>query len=126
MSAHTTPTIDLASLLDAAGDGVHWSLGDAEDLNANLVRLEPGHRIEDHVNHDVEVLLVVLSGHGSVHIDGQAHPLTPATVALVPRSSARRITAGTGGMAYLSIHRRRSGLQVRRAGHSPGPEQPRR
>jgi quercetin dioxygenase-like cupin family protein len=41
-----------------------WRL-DGEDLQANLVRLGQGDRIQPHRNDDVEVLVVVVSGRAS-------------------------------------------------------------
>lgn len=113
MTTPTDPVTNLTDLLDVSGDGVHWSL-DSEDVNANLVHLDPGHHIDDHVNDEVEVLVVVLSGFGTISIEGHAHPLAPTTVALVPRSSRRQVTASKHGMTYLSIHRRRGGIAIGR------------
>jgi hypothetical protein len=51
---HAIPPVDLASL--AAGGnhpGALWRL-DGEDLQANLVRLEQGDRIQPHRNDEVE------------------------------------------------------------------------
>src|SRR5688572_11499498 len=62
---------DLSGLLDAAveGNGVHWTLRSASDLNANLVRLEPGAEMGAHRNDEVDVLVVVLSGSGHLVSD---------------------------------------------------------
>jgi hypothetical protein len=66
------PPLNLASL--AAGGshpGALWRL-DGEDLQANLVRLGPGDRIQPHRNDEVEVLMVVVSGRGELTVDGQS------------------------------------------------------
>jgi hypothetical protein len=55
------PPVDLASL--AAGwdhPGARWRL-DGEALQANLVRLNEGDRIQPHRNDEVNVLVVVVS-----------------------------------------------------------------
>ena len=109
------PPVDLASL---AGGGSHpgarWRL-DGEDLQANLVRLGQGDRIQPHRNDEVEVLVVVVSGRGELTLDGQVHPLAPMVIAHLPKGTVRAIAAVDGPLAYLSIHRRRSGgLQVGR------------
>ena len=60
------PPVDLATL--AAGGnrpGSLWRL-DGEDLQANLVWLGPGDRIEPHRNDEVDVLLLVVSGRGEL------------------------------------------------------------
>ena len=58
------PLVDLASLA-AAGNhpGALWRL-DGEDLQANLVRLDRGDRIQPHRNDEVDVLVVVVLGRG--------------------------------------------------------------
>ena len=94
--------------------GAVWSLPHGGDLDANLVRLAPSACIPEHVNRDVDVLVVVRSGGGQLVVDQATHHLTETTVALVPRDSARSIRAGDDGLDYLSIHRRREAMQVRR------------
>jgi quercetin dioxygenase-like cupin family protein len=58
--------VDLATLA-AAGDGpgALWRL-DGEDLQANLIRLGLGDRIQPHRNDEVEVLMVVVAGRGEL------------------------------------------------------------
>jgi quercetin dioxygenase-like cupin family protein len=112
--ADPIPPVDLASL--AAGGhhpGALWRL-DGEDLQANLVRLDRGDRIQPHRNDELEVLVVV-AGRGELTLDGQAHQLVPMVVAHLPKGTVRAIAAVDGPLAYLSIHRRRPpGLQVGR------------
>jgi quercetin dioxygenase-like cupin family protein len=61
------------------------------------------------------VLVVVVSGRGELTLDGQVHQLTPMVIAHLPTGTVRAIAAVDGPLAYLSIHRRRSGgLQVGR------------
>ena len=92
--------------------GVVWKLPHDGDLDGNLVRLAPGRAIDEHVNTEVDVLVVVRSGAGRLAVDGTEHDLTPTTVALVPVGARRSITAGPDGISYLSIHRRRDGLTI--------------
>lgn len=92
--------------------GVVWKLPHEGDLDGNLVRLAAGRSIDAHVNDEVDVLLVVRTGGGELTVDGERHPLDTTTVALVPRGTSRSITAGPEGIAYLSIHRHRSGLHI--------------
>jgi quercetin dioxygenase-like cupin family protein len=108
------PSVDLASLAVAGGHpGARWRL-DGEELQANLVRLDRGDRIQPHRNDEVEVLVVVVSGRGELTVDGQVHQLTPMVIAHLPKGTVRAIEAVDGPLAYLSIHRRRQGLQVGR------------
>ena len=109
------PPVDLASL--AAGrnrQGALWRL-DGEDLQANLVWLGRGDRIEPHRNDGVDVLVVVVSGRGELTLDGQVHPLAPMVLAHLPKGTVRAVVAVDGPLAYLSVHRRRpAGLRLGR------------
>jgi quercetin dioxygenase-like cupin family protein len=93
--------------------GAVWSLPHGGDLDANLVRLAPGGAIGSHVNDDVDVLIVVREGDGRLTVDGVQHELKASTVAVVHKGAERAITAGEEGVAYLSIHERRSPLTIR-------------
>jgi len=106
---------DLTGYLQgAAGDGVHWTLETPGELNANLVHLDPGHAIGEHVNDAVDVLIVVLAGAGRLTIEGGGTALAPHVVAHVPRGARRRVEAAAeDGLDYLSIHRRRGPLGIR-------------
>ena len=95
--------------------GVVWKLPHDGDLDGNLVRLAAGRSIEEHVNDEVDVLVVVRSGGGELAVDGEPHQLRETALALIPRGTRRSITAGDDGIAYLSIHRRRPGLSIGRA-----------
>ena len=111
------PPVDLAGLA-AAGSrpGALWRL-DGEDLQANLVWLGPGDRIEPHRNDEVDVLVVVVSGRGELILDGQVQPLAPMVLAHLPKGTVRAVAAVDGPLAYLSVHRRRPpGLRL---GHQP-------
>ena len=108
------PPVDLASLA-AGGDrpGALWRL-DGEDLQANLIRLGSGDRIQPHRNDEVDVLIVVVSGRGELTLDGQVHQLAPMALVHLPKGTVRAVVA-VNDLAYLSVHRRRSvGLQVGR------------
>ena len=109
------PVVDLAGLA-AAGHrpGAVWRL-DGEDLQANLIRLGLGDRIQPHRNDEVEVLMVVVAGRGELTLDGQVHPLAPMALVHVPKGAVRAVAAVDGPLTYLSVHRRRSsGLQIGR------------
>jgi quercetin dioxygenase-like cupin family protein len=107
--------VDLARLAaDQERSGALWRL-DGDDLQANLVRLGAGDRIQPHRNDEVDVVVVVISGRGELTLGGQVHPLAPMVLVHVPKGTVRAIAAVDGPLAYLSIHRRRSvGLQVGR------------
>jgi quercetin dioxygenase-like cupin family protein len=98
-------------LLAAAGSGPLWGIASA-DLNATLLSWPTGHEVPEHVNAELDVFVVVLTGAGTVTIDGRQHDLAAGSAILVPRGARRRIVAGESGVRYLSIHRRRGPLQI--------------
>lgn len=112
MSEHDIERLDLRTLLPLAGDGVHWTLESQGDLNVNLVHLDAGHEVGDHVNDAVDVLVVGLDGTGRVTVEGEQHDLAPAVAVHVPKGARRSIRAGGLGVAYLTVHRRRAGPSI--------------
>jgi mannose-6-phosphate isomerase-like protein (cupin superfamily) len=111
-----TSFTELAGADGADGaDGVVWSSPRGGGLDANVVRLGAGNAIEEHVNEQVDVLLVVWSGTGELEIDDRRVPLAAGTVALIPRNARRRIVARTGGLTYLSTHPARGPLSIGRS-----------
>jgi quercetin dioxygenase-like cupin family protein len=106
---------DLADAARGGGSGTVWTLEGSEDLNANLVRLPEGGRIGEHVNLDVDVLVVGVSGYGTVEVEGRRHEVSPGRVVFLPKGIRRSISGGEGGVAYLSVHRRKGPLGIGRA-----------
>jgi quercetin dioxygenase-like cupin family protein len=112
-------TVDLVSeLADAAGgaDGVVWAF-ETSDLDTNLVRLSPHGGIAAHRNDEVDVVVLVHAGTGTLSVDGAQRPLGPHTLAVLRRGATRAITAGAEGLVYVTVHRRRRGLGI--AGRTP-------
>lgn len=103
--------VDLGSAAHGSG-GAIWSLPHGGDLDANLVRLDPGAGIGEHVNDHVDVLVFVQSGSGHLTIDHTSHQLGPDHVALIPTGARRTVVAGPRGITYLSVHRRRGPLGI--------------
>ncbi|MGW8379381.1 hypothetical protein [Streptomyces sp. ODS28] len=113
----------LAGDLPGARRGAAWSLdAPGRQLDANLVRLPPHDRIELHSEPDLDVLLMVTAGRGTVvtgappHTGEEPLALYPGAVVWLPRGSTRALVADGAGLAYLTVHRRRPGLRIR------GPE----
>lgn len=100
--------------------GAGWSLPHGGDLDANLVHVAPGEGIGAHVNDEVDVLLLVLSGRGELAVDGTSHRLAAHTLALVPKGAARELSAEAVGITYLSVHRRRAPLGISQGATPPG------
>ena len=98
-------------LLGPEGTGPLWGTA-SEDLNATLLVWPAGHVVAEHVNAELDVLLVALQGSAAVTVDGREHALRADHALLVPKGAARTIRAGAGGVRYLSVHRRRGPLQI--------------
>ncbi len=109
--------VDLGSADMRGGGRVVWSLPHGGDLDANLVHLDAGAVIGEHVNHEVDVAISVMTGRGHLVVEGATHLLRGDVFALVHRGERREIRAGADGLTYLSIHRRRRLLSI-----SPRPE----
>ncbi|HEX5165218.1 MAG TPA: hypothetical protein VFV93_07480 [Thermomicrobiales bacterium] len=102
-----TPLLELAH--SASQDGPAWSQT-TDDLNVNLIVLRAGHSIAEHINAEVDVLLVGIEGEGSVTIDGSHHDFASGQSVIIPKGAARSITPRGARFAYLTCHKRRAGL----------------
>jgi quercetin dioxygenase-like cupin family protein len=109
------PTIvDLLAVEHDGPDGAVWSLPHGGDLDANLVHLDARGRVGEHDNREVDVLIVGVSGTATVVTDGVAHALRAGVAIAVPKGTRRAVEAGDSGpVAYLTVHRARSGLSIR-------------
>lgn len=102
--------IDVADALRRAqADGPIWSVN-SEQLNVNLVRLPAGESIAEHVNAELDVLLVVFEGLGELLVDGVVSRLAPGVAALIPAGRSRALRCAQGPLVYITCHRRRPGL----------------
>jgi quercetin dioxygenase-like cupin family protein len=103
-------SVDVAEALrHARYDGAIWSLN-CEQLNVNLMRLSSGQGIPDHVNGDLDVLLVVFEGAGELRVDGEPLALGPGVALVIPRGARRAIRCLSGPLVYLTTHQQRGGL----------------
>ena len=66
------------------------------------------------MNDEVDVLIVVWTGDGRLSIDDRIVHLRAGVVVSVSKGARRTITADTSDLVYLSVHRRRDGLSIRR------------
>jgi uncharacterized cupin superfamily protein len=106
------PSVEgVVDLLGGFGTGPVWGMA-SRDLNATLLAWPAGHEVAEHVNDEVDVLVIVLDGDGTATIDGRSHAMTGGGALLFPCGTRRRIRAGDGGLRYLSVHRRRGPLQI--------------
>ncbi len=63
-----------------------WALEQGGDLNANLVCFGTGGGVGEHVNDEVEVIIVGVSGTGFVRVDGEERPVSNGTMTLFQRA----------------------------------------
>ena len=94
------------------GTGVVWALEESGDLNANLVRFPAGEGVGEHVNDEVDVVVVGVSGSGFVSVDGEERALPGGTLVFVPRGTRRSTRSVSDDFAYLSVHRRRGPVRL--------------
>lgn len=115
---HPVPRVlcDLSALDTGEGiAGAAWRLAEPDrQLDANVVSLPAGHHIGDHAEPDLDVLVLVLGGGGTLTgRDATPVDLVPGRLLWLPHGSSRAITAGPDGLRYLTAHRRRPGLMIK-------------
>jgi quercetin dioxygenase-like cupin family protein len=108
-----TDTAALAALPDAPS-GALWKLAEpGRQLDANVVRLPPSARVAPHTEPDLDVLLLVLAGNGTLLSTGEPRGLRAGELTWLPYGAVRGIEAGPDGLTYLTVHRRRPGMSIR-------------
>ncbi|MFJ3981710.1 cupin domain-containing protein [Streptomyces fungicidicus] len=114
------------SALAALGDGstgALWRLAEpGRQLDANVVRVPPGHRVGTHREPELDVLLLVLAGDGTLTAPDGPHTLAAGALTWLPHGSTRSLAAGPDGLTYLTVHRRRPGMRIGR-GSPEGQQQ---
>ena len=85
------------------------------NLDANIIRLQPGSRIEAHAGPEFDVLLHILHGDGQLMTEVGTLALRPGGLLWLPRLSRREIVAGEVGLTYLTVHPRRPGMTIQLA-----------
>jgi quercetin dioxygenase-like cupin family protein len=114
-----------ADLLALAGIGPVWGVA-SQDLNATLLAWPAGHLVDEHVNPELDVLLVVLAGGGDVRVDARSHSVAGGSAVLIEKGRARSIRVGPDGIRYLSVHRRRGPLELTDERQASAPRAPAR
>ena len=105
--------VDLAEIsAEARGSGAVWTLRGSGDLNANLVGFPRGEGVGEHVNGEVDVLFVGVSGSGVVEVDGREHALGAGVLVLAPKGARRSTRSGSSDFSYLTVHRRRGPVRL--------------
>ena len=106
--------VDLATLArSATAQGAIWSRM-SEDLDINLLVFAAGEGVAEHVNAEVDVLVVGIAGAGVVAINGTRQNLSAGDAIVIPKGANRGIQSLSDPFAYLSCHRRRGGLWPRK------------
>lgn len=101
--------------LEQTSGGALWKLAESgRQLDANLIHLPAGEHVETHAEPDLDVLLLVVSGHGSMHATNGTIQLAGGALCWLPHGSTRRISASGDGLTYITVHRRRPGMQISR------------
>ncbi|MDH6127368.1 hypothetical protein [Kitasatospora sp. GP82] len=107
---------DLAERVAEAGPeerGALWRLTEpARQLDANLIRVPAGAVVDEHQENDLDVLLLVVAGGGTLLGGAQPLPLEVGALIWLPRAARRGLRAGPEGLVCLTVHRRRPGLAV--------------
>ena len=102
-------TQDLTAEPDVTGAA--WKLQARErDLDANVIVLPPEGGIDAHPGPNLDVLIHVLSGGGTLTTEMDTIDLSPGALVWVPRRSRRQFAAGPDGLRYLTVHQRRQAL----------------
>ena len=97
--------------LDGGGSGAVWKLAMGErDLDANVIALAPADTIGEHTGPDLDVILHVVAGSGTLATDGGTMRLEPGAIVWLPRRTRRGFSAGPEGLMYFSVHQRKPGL----------------
>ncbi|MFG2342216.1 hypothetical protein [Streptomyces yangpuensis] len=118
--------VTVAGLVAAVAQGESgalWRLEAADrQLDANLVRHLPGTGGAAYVEDEVDVMLVVVGGGGTLTLDGTRSPLSPGFLGLLPRGTSRSLLAGPEGLLVLTVHNRRRGMSIGRSTPAAPPE----
>lgn len=100
--------------------GVLWKMAESgRQLDANVVHLPAGRSVGVHAEPDLDVLLLVVAGSGTLTGADGPHALTSGLLMWLPRGCSRGLAADEGGLSYLTVHQRRPGMQIRRADPAP-------
>jgi len=93
------------------GGGPVWGAA-SEDLNATLLAWSGGGGPPEHVNDERDVLIFVTEGSATVTVDGEERRLAAGEGLILDKGRRRKITAGSAGVHYLSVHLRRPRLEI--------------
>ena len=93
--------------------GPVWG-AESADLNATLLEWAAGEGPPEHVNESLDVLYVIVAGSATLAVDGEPRELEAGEATIVEKGARRALVAGPQGVRYLTAHKRRGGLQLKR------------
>ena len=107
--------VDLLALVRPPASGFRPAAGavwtrQSDDLNVNLLVFPAGEGVAEHVNAEVDVLLIGIAGDGIVAIDGLPRVVRAGQAMLISKGVRRSTRAVSDSFAYLTCHRQRAGL----------------
>ncbi|GGO62565.1 hypothetical protein GCM10010910_12960 [Microbacterium nanhaiense] len=95
------------------GSGAVWRLSPGErTLDANVIHLPAGDGIAEHAGPQLDVLIHVIDGSGTLTTEDGDIELKPGSLVWLPRLSRRAFAAGPDGLRYLSVHGRKPLLGI--------------
>jgi quercetin dioxygenase-like cupin family protein len=106
---------DVHAVVGQAGQegGALWRLAvEQRHLDANVIGLAAGRRVDTHTGPDLDVLMLVVDGAGEVVGADTAVQVRAGSLVWLPRRSQRSIVAGPDGLRYLTVHPRRPALSI--------------
>lgn len=93
--------------------GSIWQLKPSQrDLDSNIIALPPDAEIGRHDGPDLDVLILILDGSGTLETELVPIPLQPGQLLWLPRLASRRFIAGDDGIRYLTVHHRKPTLNI--------------
>ncbi|WP_069817055.1 hypothetical protein [Streptomyces sp. TP-A0874] len=108
----------------SAPSGALWRLAESgRQLDSNLVHLPAHGLVGSHAEPDLDVLLLVVAGDGTLGTETSPVELRPGLLVWLPHGSTRDLRAGQAGLSYLTVHVRRPGMRIR-SGPPPGATPP--
>jgi mannose-6-phosphate isomerase-like protein (cupin superfamily) len=111
----------VVDLLALVGRGPLWGT-ETDDLNATLLVWDANEGPPEHVNGELEVLMLVLAGSATVTINGDPCAMQAGETIVLRKGHSRRIEAGPEGVRYLSVHGRRAPLKIAAVASGAAPD----
>ena len=84
--------------------------GECEDLDYTLLQWRDGQGVQEHVNTEVDVIMIVFAGSGEVVVDDETVDARPGKTIVIPQGVKRAIRSTSNDFRYLNVHKRRRRL----------------